>query len=250
MYRFNHVNGDPYCARLIRDRTGYRLTYPPCGVCGELISLGIVELFHGLHKSEIAFLYKVEEEHSLSDISFCDTYNKSEVCLNKLVLCFFVALCHALRKVKLALRLKKRNLAYLLQIHPDGVVYRKTLLLEHFFHILGGFELLDLDLYVVEFRRIDIICDLNAVILDHLIYLLDLIDIVIGVFESLHYIAVRKRAFCLTLFDKRFYIRLMVELFGIIVSCVDAVHIRFGLCRYVLSSVNRDFVYIAFRGFV
>ena len=146
MYRFNHVNGDPYCARLIRDRTGYRLTYPPCGVCGELISLGIVELFHGLHKSEIAFLYKVEEEHSLSDISFCDTYNKSEVCLNKLVLCFFVALCHALRKVKLAIRLKKRNLAYLLQIHPDGVVYRKTLLLEHFFHILGGFELLDLDL--------------------------------------------------------------------------------------------------------
>ena len=47
----HHMYGDADGTGLIGDGAGDGLTDPPCGVGGELVALGVVELFHGLDQT-------------------------------------------------------------------------------------------------------------------------------------------------------------------------------------------------------
>ena len=64
VYRFYHMHGYSYSAGLIGYGAGYRLTNPPGSVGREFETLLIVEFFNRFHKSQIAFLNKVEKLHS------------------------------------------------------------------------------------------------------------------------------------------------------------------------------------------
>ena len=83
------MHGYTYGPGLIGNSSGDGLSDPPCSICREFIPLGIIELFHSLDKAEIAFLYKIKEEHSAPDIPLCDADNKTKVCLGKTLLCCF-----------------------------------------------------------------------------------------------------------------------------------------------------------------
>ena len=52
------------------------LSDPPCSVCRELISFGVVEFFNCLDKSEVSFLNKIEERKASVEISSGDTNNE------------------------------------------------------------------------------------------------------------------------------------------------------------------------------
>ena len=55
----DHVYGDADGPGLVRNGAGGRLAYPPGGIGGELVALGVVELVHGLDKAEVALLDEV-----------------------------------------------------------------------------------------------------------------------------------------------------------------------------------------------
>ena len=112
--------------RLVGNRSGYSLSYPPCGICGEFEALCIVEFFNGFDKTHVAFLDKVKEAHSSAHIFFCDRNNKSEVCFCQSFSCFFsvlfIAAIHLFCKLYLLLGGKKRHSAYFLKVDLDRVV--------------------------------------------------------------------------------------------------------------------------------
>ena len=84
VYRFNHMDGYTYSSCLIRYGTGYSLTYPPCCVCGKLISLSVIEFFNRFYKTEISFLYQVKGEgtHKLAALKKDDTLTVTGPCGN------------------------------------------------------------------------------------------------------------------------------------------------------------------------
>ena len=101
VYSLNHMYGNAYRPCLIRYRTGYSLTYPPGGISRKLVTLAVVELFDGLHQTEVALLYEVEKEHTAVDIPFGNADNQSEVRLDKLFLCLDVSVSHTFGKFQL-----------------------------------------------------------------------------------------------------------------------------------------------------
>ena len=193
MYRLNHVYRDSDRPCLIGNRTRNRLSYPPCGVGGEFVALAVVKLVHRLHQPEVALLNQVKEEHPLSDIPLRDADDKTQVSLDKLVLCFLVTVVHSLGKQKLPVRVKQRHRADLLEVHPDRVVDRQPFLCQHTLHVLGALVSLDIVLDLLEFRRVKIARYLDTHSLKRIIELFYLLYIVINVLDSLHYLTVGKR---------------------------------------------------------
>ena len=59
-----------YRACLVGNGTGNCLPYPPCCICGEFISLAVVEFVNGFEKTEVTLLNEVKEEHTAVDVSF------------------------------------------------------------------------------------------------------------------------------------------------------------------------------------
>ena len=117
------MNWDSDSSCLVCNRTCDCLSYPPCSVGRELVSLCIIKLFNCLDKSEITLLDKIEELHTSADISFCDAYNKSQVCFAQTLSCILVALCHTGSKLNFFFRCQQRHSAYLLEIDFNRVVY-------------------------------------------------------------------------------------------------------------------------------
>ena len=146
----NHVYRNTDRTRLIRNRTGDRLTDPPRCVGRELKALGAVELLNCLDQTEVALLDQIEKQHAAADIALCDRDNQSQVRLSQALLgtvaeldillklcallrrngiafvcdtlCGLVALLHALCERYLLLRGQQIDLADLLQIHADRIV--------------------------------------------------------------------------------------------------------------------------------
>ena len=121
VYRFDHVDGDPYGACLIRYRTGYRLTYPPGRIGRELVALGVVELLDRLYKTEVALLNEVGQRHSPADVALCDGDDEAQICLRHQSARLLVALTHFLGGGKLLLRREQRHLADVTQVHTHRV---------------------------------------------------------------------------------------------------------------------------------
>ena len=117
------MDRNSYGPGLICYGSGYSLSYPPCSVCAELISLRPVNLIYSLYKSEISFLYQIEEQHSSSHIFFRYADYKSQIRFTKLLFCIFISLFHPLGKIYFFLCSQKRNFPYFLQIHPYRVVH-------------------------------------------------------------------------------------------------------------------------------
>ena len=121
-YGLYHVDGDTDSSCLICDSAGDSLSYPPCGIGRELISLGIVKLFDRLDKTEVALLYKIEELHTSADIALGDTYDKTQVSFGKALFGIGVALCHTLCELYLLFGGKQRDSSYLLKVYFYRVI--------------------------------------------------------------------------------------------------------------------------------
>src|SRR2546422_940649 len=59
--RLDHVDGNPDRARLVGDGSGNCLPDPPGGVGRKLVAAPLLELVHGLHQADVAFLDEVQE---------------------------------------------------------------------------------------------------------------------------------------------------------------------------------------------
>ena len=72
-------------AGLIRDGAGNGLTDPPCGIGRELVAALILELVHGLHQADVAFLNQVEELQAAVRVLFGDADHKAQVRADELL---------------------------------------------------------------------------------------------------------------------------------------------------------------------
>ena len=71
---------------MVGDGTGDGLPDPPCGVGGELVALGVVELFHGFDQAQIALLDQVKKQHTAAHIPLGNGHHQTEVGLGQLLL--------------------------------------------------------------------------------------------------------------------------------------------------------------------
>src|SRR5262245_40263877 len=81
--RLDHVHRNTNRASLIRNRARYRLANPPGGIRRKLISTPVLELVHGFHQADIAFLNQIEELQAAVRIFLGDGDHESEVRLHK-----------------------------------------------------------------------------------------------------------------------------------------------------------------------
>ena len=154
----DHVDGDADGAGLVGHGAGDGLADPPGGVGGELVALGVVELFDGADEAEVAFLDEVEEGHAAAGVALGEGDDQTQVRLQQVVLGplavprdphqvavhvgaeLLLALVRRaqplagvepgldpLGQLDLLLRVEQRNLADLLEIGPDGVGRRGQL---------------------------------------------------------------------------------------------------------------------------
>ena len=202
MDRFHHMHGDTDRSCLIGDSAGDSLADPPGSVSGELISLSVVKLLHGLHKAQITFLDQIEEEHALTDVSLGNAYNQTEVCLHQFLLGALITLGHLLCQKELTVRIQQRHLTDFLQIHTDRIVDGQTFLGEDLIYVLVIFHLANFVFYVLKFSGIDVAGHLNAVVFQSFVEFFQLIDIVLGKIDGFHDIVVGEGAFGLTLLDQ------------------------------------------------
>src|SRR3984893_7714277 len=84
--RFDHVHRNADGARLVRDRAGDGLTYPPSRVGRELVSAAIFELVDGLHQADVAFLDQVEELQSAIGVFLGDRDDETQIGLDHFLL--------------------------------------------------------------------------------------------------------------------------------------------------------------------
>ena len=108
--------------RLVRERTGYRLSDPPSRICTQLISFCIVKLLYTFDKAQVSLLNQVKEAHAAAGVTLCDTDYQTEVCLNQAFFGIFIAFCLALCKRKFFLCGQQRYGTDLLQIHADRIL--------------------------------------------------------------------------------------------------------------------------------
>ena len=97
--RFDHMNRNTDGARLIRDRTGDRLTDPPCRVGREFVTAAIFELINRLHQADVTFLNKVKELQATVGVFLGDRDNQTQVRFDHFLLGltgFFFALLNLL----------------------------------------------------------------------------------------------------------------------------------------------------------
>ena len=71
----------------VGDAAGDGLTNPPRGVGGELESFAPVELFDGMHESQVAFLDEVEQGKTRSLVLLGNRHHEAKVGLHELTLC-------------------------------------------------------------------------------------------------------------------------------------------------------------------
>src|SRR5258707_2635743 len=77
--RFDHVHRNTNGARLVGNRAGDGLSNPPRRIRRKLVSAAPLELVHGFHQADIAFLNQVEELQSAVGIFLGDRNDQSEV---------------------------------------------------------------------------------------------------------------------------------------------------------------------------
>src|SRR5215470_179521 len=82
----DHVHGDANGAGLVGDGAGDGLADPPCGVGGALVTAAVLELVHGLHKADVAFLDQVQELEPAVRVLLGDGDDEAEVGLHHLLL--------------------------------------------------------------------------------------------------------------------------------------------------------------------
>ena len=154
----HHVDGDADGAGLVGDGPGDSLADPPGSVGGELVSLGVVELLHGLDEAKIALLDEVQEEHPPAHIALGNGDHETQIGLRQFLLGTLALLVdlaelglllggdlrglavfalllqliqsglgfgpggHGLGQDDLLIRVQQGDLADLLQVHADGIV--------------------------------------------------------------------------------------------------------------------------------
>ena len=123
--RLHHMHRDADGARLIRNGACDSLADPPCGVCGKFEALGMVKLFHGLDKAQVALLDKVQKLHAAAHIAFGNGDHKTQVRLGQALLRLFAlraACLYLQRQIDLLFRREQRHASNLLQVHLDRIV--------------------------------------------------------------------------------------------------------------------------------
>ncbi len=196
---FHHVDGDTDGPRLIGDGAGDGLTDPPRGVGGELEALGIVEFFNGLDEAQVALLNQVQELHTAAGILFGDADHQPQVGLLQPSLGGRVVLLDLDGQVDLFFRRQQRDLADLLEIDLHRVVHRQRLAV-----VAGiiGLRHVGIEVQRVEGRLGHVVDDLDVVGLDHLIQLVQLVDIEIQINDQQINIVGRQLARGLAPFDQ------------------------------------------------
>lgn len=84
------MNGNPDRSRLIGNGACNRLSDPPRSIRTEFITFAIIKFFNGFHQAHVSFLDQIKEQHTASDIPFCDTDNKPQVRFSQSAFRFFV----------------------------------------------------------------------------------------------------------------------------------------------------------------
>src|SRR5262249_15645970 len=81
------MHWDPNGTRLVCDRTGDRLSDPPCGVSREFVASAVFEFVHGLHEADVALLDEIEELQTTVDVFLGDRDYEPQIGFRHLPLC-------------------------------------------------------------------------------------------------------------------------------------------------------------------
>src|SRR5262245_57139647 len=81
----DHVDRDADGPRLVGNGAGDRLADPPRGVGRELVAAAILELVHGLHQANVAFLNEIEELQPAIRVLLRDGDDETEVGFDQLL---------------------------------------------------------------------------------------------------------------------------------------------------------------------
>ena len=73
----NHMYRDTDGTRLIRDRTGDRLTDPPGCIGGELVTTTVFKLINRFHQTDVTFLNQIQELQATVGVFFSDRDNQT-----------------------------------------------------------------------------------------------------------------------------------------------------------------------------
>ena len=65
--------------RLVENRPGNRLSYPPAGIGGKFVALCVVKTKNSPHQPEVAFLNQISKRESLVHVALGDRNNEPEV---------------------------------------------------------------------------------------------------------------------------------------------------------------------------
>ena len=79
-------NTDSTC--LIGNRTGNRLTNPPCSIGTEFKALVIVKFIYSLNQAQVALLNQIQKQHTATDITLGTTYYQTQVGFGQALLSF------------------------------------------------------------------------------------------------------------------------------------------------------------------
>jgi len=82
----DHVHRNAYGAGLVGDGAGNSLPDPPRGIGRELVAAAVLELVHGLHQADIAFLNQVQKLQAAVWCIFRDRNHQPQVGLDQLAL--------------------------------------------------------------------------------------------------------------------------------------------------------------------
>ena len=73
------------CPGLIGNSPGDCLTNPPGCIGAEFVTSFILKLINGLHKTYVAFLYKIRKMQALMEVFLGNADNKTEIGPNKML---------------------------------------------------------------------------------------------------------------------------------------------------------------------
>src|SRR3989344_2871639 len=120
----HHVDGDADGARLVGERAGYRLAYPPRRVGREFVSFRPVKFHHRLREAEVTLLDEIEkcEIGRTVRIFLGDGHDEAAVRAREDVLRLHIPRDDALGELFFLLAVEERILADLTQIHLDGIM--------------------------------------------------------------------------------------------------------------------------------
>ena len=83
----HHVHRDPNGPRLVGDGPGDGLTNPPSGIGAELVTLAVIELFHGPNQTDVTLLDHVQQGHAPADVFLGDADHQPQVSLGQVGPC-------------------------------------------------------------------------------------------------------------------------------------------------------------------